>query len=105
MALGLMHAFREARLDVPADVSVVGFGDIPEAAHFWPPLTTVRQDVGELGRSHVAALIEEIGRVRDPRVAAAEATAQAITAPLSTPHVTGPCLVIRNSVGPASGRP
>ena len=43
MALGLMHAFLEARLDVPADVSVAGFGDIPEAAHFWPPLTTVRQ--------------------------------------------------------------
>jgi len=97
MALGLMHAFREARLDVPADVSVVGFGDIPEAAHFWPPLTTVRQDVGELGRSHVAALIDAIGRVRDPGLAA-PATAAAV-------RVAGPRLVIRNSVGPASGRP
>jgi DNA-binding LacI/PurR family transcriptional regulator len=85
--------------------SVVGFGDIPEAAHFWPPLTTVRQDVGELGRSHIAALIDAIGWVRDPRVVAAAATAQAIAAPLPPPHVTGPCLVIRNSVGPATGRP
>ena len=58
----LMHAFREAGLDVPADVSVVGLGDIPEAAHFWPPLTTVRQDVRELGRSQVGLLIDAIGR-------------------------------------------
>jgi DNA-binding LacI/PurR family transcriptional regulator len=89
LALGLMHALREARLDVPADVSVAGFGDIPEAAHFWPPLTTVRQDVGELGRSHVAALIDAIDRVRDPDAAAWPA------APL---QVAGPQLVIRNSV-------
>jgi DNA-binding LacI/PurR family transcriptional regulator len=40
MALGLVHAFREAGLDVPRDVSIVGFDDIPESAHFWPPLTT-----------------------------------------------------------------
>ena len=97
MALGLMHAFREARLDVPADVSVAGFGDIPEAAHFWPPLTTVRQDVRELGRSHVAALIDAIGRVRDPD---AIATSRAATRP-----VAGPQLVIRQSVGPAFDRP
>ena len=62
LALGLLHAFREAGLDVPADVSVVGLGDIPEAAHFWPPLTTVRQDVRELGRSQVGLLIDAIGR-------------------------------------------
>ncbi len=94
MALGLMHAFLEARLDVPADVSVAGFGDLPEAAHFWPPLTTVRQDVRELGRSHVAALIDAIGRVRDPDAA--------VTAPAAPRLVNGPQLVIRKSVAPAS---
>ncbi len=57
MALGLMHAFRDIGLDVPGDVSVVGFDDIPEAAHFWPPLTTVRQDFAELGRQCVARLL------------------------------------------------
>lgn len=58
MALGLVHAIRDAGLDVPRDISVVGFDDIPEAAHFWPPLTTVRQDFAELGRRAIAALVE-----------------------------------------------
>jgi DNA-binding LacI/PurR family transcriptional regulator len=57
MALGLIHAFRNAGLEVPGDVSIVGFDDIPEAAHFWPPLTTVRQDFQELGRQCVARLL------------------------------------------------
>lgn len=60
MALGLIHAFRDAALDVPRDVSVVGFDDIPEAAHFWPPLTTVRQDFAEIGRRAVALLLGEL---------------------------------------------
>jgi len=60
MALGLIHAVREAGLNVPGDVSIVGFDDIPEAAHFWPPLTTVRQDFGELGRRGVAMLLNDL---------------------------------------------
>jgi len=43
MALGLLHAFRDAGLDIPRDISVVGFDDIPDAQHWAPPLTTVRQ--------------------------------------------------------------
>ena len=42
---------------VPEDVSVVGFDDIPEAAYFLPPLTTVRQDFGELGRRALDTLV------------------------------------------------
>lgn len=57
MALGIIHAIRDAGLDVPGDISVVGFDDIPEAAHFWPPLTTVRQDFRELGRRCVDLLL------------------------------------------------
>lgn len=60
MALGLFHAFRDAGLDVPRDISVIGFDDIPEAKHFWPPLTTVRQDFAELGRRSIALLIGEL---------------------------------------------
>lgn len=60
MALGLMHAIRDAGLEIPRDVSVIGFDDIPEAAHFWPPLTTVRQDFEELGRRCVALLLGEL---------------------------------------------
>ena len=60
MALGLIHAFRDADLDVPRDVSVIGFDDIPEARHYWPPLTTVRQDFAELGRRAVALLLQQL---------------------------------------------
>jgi DNA-binding LacI/PurR family transcriptional regulator len=57
MALGLIHAFRQAGIDVPGDVSIVGFDDIPESAHFWPPLTTVRQDFTALGERCVRLLV------------------------------------------------
>ena len=60
MALGLLHAFAEAGLSVPGDVSVIGFDDIPEAAHFWPPLATVQQDFGAVGRRAVALVLAEL---------------------------------------------
>ena len=50
MALGVLRALHEAGREVPGQVSVVGFDDIPEAAYFQPPLTTVRQDFIEVGR-------------------------------------------------------
>lgn len=84
MALGLLHALAEAGLGVPADVSVVGFDDIPEAAHFSPPLTTIRQDFGALGRDAMIAVLsvlqdEESGLPPAPRM---------------------PQLVVRASTGP-----
>lgn len=60
MALGFMHACREMELRIPEDISVVGFDDIPEAAHFAPPLTTVRQNFAEIGRRAVALLLGEL---------------------------------------------
>lgn len=60
MALGLIRGLHEGGRSVPADVSVVGFDDIPEAGYFLPPLTTVRQDFAEVGRrciERVMALI------------------------------------------------
>lgn len=60
MAIGLLRALREHGRRVPADVSVVGFDDIPEAAYLSPPLTTVRQDFAELGRRCLRLLIAEI---------------------------------------------
>ncbi|WP_167132492.1 LacI family DNA-binding transcriptional regulator [Paramicrobacterium chengjingii] len=63
MALGLIHALRERGLDVPGDISIVGFDDIPEARHFWPPLTTVRQDFTELGRRAVSRLLDSVGEL------------------------------------------
>ncbi|WP_433019872.1 LacI family DNA-binding transcriptional regulator [Kribbella sp. CA-294648] len=60
MALGLLHALHEHGREVPGDISVVGFDDKEEAAHFWPPLTTVRQFFSEVGRRSVDALISQI---------------------------------------------
>jgi DNA-binding LacI/PurR family transcriptional regulator len=58
MALGVLRALHEAGRTIPGDVSVVGFDDIPEAPFFTPPLTTVRQDFGEMGRRGLRLLLE-----------------------------------------------
>ncbi len=60
MALGLLRAMHEAGRAIPGDISVVGFDDIHEAAYFTPPLTTVRQDFGELGRRALALLVDAV---------------------------------------------
>ena len=80
MALGLLRRLHEVGRKVPGDLSVVGFDDIPEAAYFTPPLTTVRQDFTELGRRCLQALLDRIG---------------GNTAP--TRVVVAPELVVRNS--------
>jgi DNA-binding LacI/PurR family transcriptional regulator len=60
MALGVLRAMREAGRDVPGDVSVVGFDDIPEAPYFTPALTTVRQDFIEVGSRTLRVLVRAI---------------------------------------------
>jgi DNA-binding LacI/PurR family transcriptional regulator len=60
MALGAIRALRDAGLRVPEDVSVVGFDDVPEAAFFDPPLTTVHQDFVALGHAAVDGLTKLI---------------------------------------------
>jgi DNA-binding LacI/PurR family transcriptional regulator len=67
MALGLIHALTEAGIRVPQDVSVVGFDDVPDARHFLPPLTTVRQDFRALGRLSVEVLLAELEGVSVPQ--------------------------------------
>jgi DNA-binding LacI/PurR family transcriptional regulator len=58
MALGILRALHERGRRIPGDVSVVGFDDIPEAQYFTPPLTTVRQNFAEVGRSSLRLLLE-----------------------------------------------
>lgn len=50
LALGAMHAFREAGVRVPQDVSVIGFDDMEEAQRADPPLTTLHVPLQEMGR-------------------------------------------------------
>jgi len=59
MALGALKGAREMGKKIPDDLAVVGFDDIPEAAFFYPPLTTVRQDLVELGHS----VVQELGSI------------------------------------------
>jgi DNA-binding LacI/PurR family transcriptional regulator len=88
MALGVLRAMHEAGREVPGDVSVVGFDDIPEAAYFLPPLTTVRQDFIEMGRRSLRMLLRTI-----------ETDRRASAEPLVPPE-----LVVRGSTGPARRR-
>jgi DNA-binding LacI/PurR family transcriptional regulator len=60
MALGVLRVLHETGRSVPRDVSLVGFDDVPEAAYFTPPLTTVRQDFMEMGRRSLHRLLGEI---------------------------------------------
>jgi DNA-binding LacI/PurR family transcriptional regulator len=83
MALGLLRALHEEGRELPAALSVVGFDDMPEAAYFTPPLTTIRQDFTEVGSRGFHLLLDEIERgsrssVRDtvpPELIVRESTA------------------------------
>jgi len=84
VALGALARLRELGLSVPADVSVVGFDDIPVAAFLGPPLTTVAVAKAELGRRASEML---------RRLTAGDADQQQERLPST--------LVVRGSTGPA----
>lgn len=83
MAIAGMSVASQAGIELPRELSIVGFDDIPLAAHVNPPLTTVRQDVIAWGRAAAAALLS-IVEDREP-----------ITAPLPPSQ-----LVLRASTAP-----
>ena len=62
MALGAMKAARELNYSIPKDLSIIGFDDIPESAYFYPPLTTIRQDMTQIGVTAVNQLIHLLER-------------------------------------------
>jgi DNA-binding LacI/PurR family transcriptional regulator len=61
-AMGAIRALREHGLQVPRDVSVVGFDDIQSAAYQNPGLTTVRQPLQEMGSTAAKVLLQSIRR-------------------------------------------
>jgi len=60
MAIGFIHRLRQSGLDCPRDVSVIGFDDITVAEFFDPPLTTMRQQREDIGRTATRMLIDII---------------------------------------------
>lgn len=60
MALAAMDAIRANGLDIPADVSVIGFDDIPQAFTTHPKLTTVKQPLEAMGRRGVQLLLDQL---------------------------------------------
>lgn len=60
MAIGLIHALREAGRRVPEDISVVGFDGNPVFAYVTPSLTTVRQPFDEAAREGIRLLVHAI---------------------------------------------
>lgn len=60
MALGAMLALKERGYRIPEDITVVGIDDIPDAAYFDPPLTTLRIDFESQGRASVVELLSRI---------------------------------------------
>jgi LacI family transcriptional regulator len=88
-AFGVLRAARERDLEVPRDLSVIGFDDIPEAGWAAPALTTVRQPLREMGRAAARRLMELMPEPGTPpqRV------------------VLDTELIVRGSTGPAKAQP
>ena len=91
MAMGVIEKARERSVEVPRDLSVVGFDDIRFARHTHPPLTTIAQPMREIGEGTVRLLLGIVSngdRVGTP-------------ASVTLPHT----LVVRGSTGPPGRRP
>lgn len=80
-ALGVLKALADRGVEVPGDVSIVGFDDVPQAAYFRPALTTVRVDFAEAGRACVRQVLamladdESEASLATPRLVVRESTA------------------------------
>ncbi|WP_432413961.1 LacI family DNA-binding transcriptional regulator [Pantoea allii] len=81
MALGAMRALHQHGVAIPADISIVGYDDTAESAWYQPPLTTVRQDLQQLGTHSVDRVLAELrgeavtSRILEPVLVIRETTA------------------------------
>jgi LacI family transcriptional regulator len=87
-SLGVLRAVRERGLDVPAQISIVGFDDVPAGDLLEPPLTVVSQPTYDLGAKAAELLIR---RLAEPSAPVREV-------------VLGSTLVVRGSTGPVPSR-
>ena len=87
LAIGTLHAACHMGLDVPGEISVVGFDDLPMAEYTTPALTTIRMPMAEMAAAGVKAAVGEDGD-REPM----------------TLQLFKPTIVVRESSGPAPDR-
>ena len=84
LAIGALHTARKMGLDVPGEISIVGFDDLPMAEYTTPALTTVRMPMAQMAAAGVEAAVDK------------SQDRQAITL-----RILKPTIVIRESSGPA----
>lgn len=65
MAIGALRAFREAGLDVPGDIALGGFDDIPVAEYVTPALTSVHVPIHEMGARAVESVLDAVTSAAD----------------------------------------
>lgn len=87
MALGAIKAIREAGLDIPRDVAVVGFDDVPITSYVDPPLSTVAVPMHQLGQEAARTMLGLLGGDGHP-----------------PPRTLPTKLVVRRSSGPDGDR-
>lgn len=93
MALSVLQAACQKKLCVPEHLGVVGFDNMPESAHFYPPLTTIQSDQDSVGKVAVEELVKIIQSRRQER--------EPVVEPKTI--ILSPALVIRQSSQPRMG--
>jgi DNA-binding LacI/PurR family transcriptional regulator len=86
MAMGILQVACKQGLQIPQQLGVVGFDGLAESAFYWPPLTTVAQDLRTQGRTAVSLLVEII-----------ESQRNGAAQPEASPVVLHPQLIVRES--------
>jgi len=90
LAMGILQQLHEAGLQIPRDVSVIGFDDLPFAALTTPALTTIRQPALEMGRLAFRIVRGQISQTSNP--------AQYRPPPVTT--LLEPELIVRQTAAP-----
>ncbi|MBN1888685.1 MAG: LacI family DNA-binding transcriptional regulator [Thermoflexales bacterium] len=91
MAFGAMEAVRDSGLSIPCDISIIGFDDIPQSLLVYPPLTTVRQPLEQMGRVATQILLavlddpqREYKRMELPTELVIRESCRSLNAPIRT---------------------